>query len=118
MALREVLGRGEPVVFTADGPRGPIYQTKIGPVKLAAMTGEMMGSFYLLPERAWAMRSWDRFLVPLPFSRVLVSWARTVSAPEPDADAAVLEAKRVELNEALERARLRAEEHIAKRRRK
>ncbi|MGB6156987.1 MAG: lysophospholipid acyltransferase family protein [Acidobacteriaceae bacterium] len=117
MALREVLGRGEPVVFTADGPRGPIYQTKIGPVKLAAMTGETMGSFYLLPERAWTMGSWDRFLVPLPFSRVLVSWARTVSAPEPDADAAVLEAKRVELNEALERARLRAEEHIAKRRR-
>ena len=30
MALREVLGRGEPVVFTADGPRGPIYQTKLG----------------------------------------------------------------------------------------
>lgn len=118
MALREVLGRGEPVVFTADGPRGPIYQTKIGPVKLAAMTGETVGSFYLLPERGWAMRSWDRFLVPLPFSRVLVSWARTVSAPEPDADAAVLEAKRVELNEALERARLRAEEHIAERRRK
>ncbi|MGC1157405.1 MAG: lysophospholipid acyltransferase family protein [Acidobacteriaceae bacterium] len=118
MALREVLGRGEPVVFTADGPRGPIFQTKIGPVKLAAMTGEMIGSFYLLPERAWAMRSWDRFLAPLPFSRVVVSWAQAVDAPMADADAAALEAKRVELNEALERARMRAEEHIAKRRRK
>lgn len=115
MALRDVLAEGMPVVFTADGPRGPIYETKIGPVKLAAMTGEPMGSFYLLPARAWAMRSWDRFLVPLPFSRVVVSWARPVSAPAADADAATLEAKRVELNEALERARIRAEEHIARR---
>jgi len=118
MAMRDVLARGEPVVFTADGPRGPIYQTKIGPVKLAAMTGEEMGCFYLLPERAWAMKSWDRFLMPLPFSRVVVSWARAVAAPAADADQAALDAKRQELNEALERARLRAEEHIARRREK
>jgi hypothetical protein len=114
-SLQEVVGRGEPVVFTADGPRGPIYQTKIGPVKLAAMTGESIGCFYLLPARAWATGSWDRFLVPLPFSRVIVSWARAVAAPAPDANAAILEAKRVELNEALERARMRAEAHIAHR---
>jgi hypothetical protein len=118
IAMRDVLERGEPVVFTADGPRGPIYQTKIGPVKLAAMTGEEMGCFYLLPTRAWAMRSWDRFLVPLPFSRVVVSWTRAVVAPGPDADAAALESKRVELYDALERARLRAEEHVAQRREK
>jgi lysophospholipid acyltransferase (LPLAT)-like uncharacterized protein len=115
IAMRDVAARGEPVVFTADGPRGPIYQTKIGPVKLAAMTGEPMGCFYLLPERGWALRSWDRFLVPLPFSRVVVSWARAVAAPAADADAATLEEKRVELNDALERARLRAEEHAARR---
>ena len=115
MAMRGVLERGEPVVFTADGPRGPIYQSKIGPVKLAAMTGEAMGCFYLLPRRAWALHSWDRFLVPLPFSRVVVSWARPVAAPAADADGATLEAKRVELNEALERARRRAEEHLGRR---
>lgn len=116
VALREVLEGGMPVVFTADGPRGPIYQTKPGPVKLAAMTGEPIGSFYLLPERAWEVRSWDRFLVPKPFSRVVVSWARTVAPPAADADSATQEAKRQELNDALERARLRAEEHVAKRR--
>lgn len=115
MAMRDVLARGEPVVFTADGPRGPIYQTKIGPVKLAAITGEPIGCFYLLPRRAFAMRSWDRFLVPMPFSRVIVSWARPVKAPAADADPATLEAKRLDLNEALERARLRAEEHLARR---
>ena len=113
IALRDVVQRGLIAIFTADGPRGPIYQTKMGPVKLAAMTGEPMGSFYLLPERAWVFGSWDRFMVPKPFSRVVVSWARRVAAPAADADAETMEAKRVELNEALERARLRAEEHLA-----
>lgn len=113
LALEDVLARGEPVVFTADGPRGPIYETKIGPVKLAQMTGEAMGCFYLLPERAWELKSWDRFMIPKPFSRVAVSWARAVAAPAKDADAAALEAKRLELNDALERARLRAEAYFA-----
>jgi lysophospholipid acyltransferase (LPLAT)-like uncharacterized protein len=114
MALREVLERGEPVVFTADGPRGPIYQTKMGPVKLASVTGERIGSFYLLPEHALTLHSWDRFLVPMPFSRVVVSWSRRIDPPAPDADGSALEAKREELNQALERARLRAEEHLAR----
>ena len=112
IAMRDVLASGLPVVFTADGPRGPLYQTKIGPVKLAAMTGEPMGSFYLLPQRAWTIRSWDRFLVPKPFSRVVVSWARSLPAPASDADPVTLEAARQELNAALERARLDAEAHF------
>jgi hypothetical protein len=116
VALRDVLTSGQPVVFTADGPRGPIYQTKAGPVKLAAMTGKPVGTFYLLPERAWTFRSWDRFMVPMPFSRVLVSWARSVAPPASDADSAALEAKRQELNDAMERARHQAEAHLARRR--
>ena len=112
LALQDVLENGLPVVFTADGPRGPIYQTKIGPVKLAQMTGESMGTFYLLPERAWVLKSWDQFLVPKPFSRVAVSWARPVPAPSREADAEALEAARLELNNALERARLQAEAYF------
>ncbi len=114
LALQGVLGRGEAVVFTADGPRGPIYQTKIGPVKLAQMTGEPIGSFYLLPERAWVLKSWDRFLIPKPFSRVAVSWARSIAAPAKDADTSMLEVARLKLNDTLERARLQAEAHFAR----
>jgi lysophospholipid acyltransferase (LPLAT)-like uncharacterized protein len=112
LALQQAIERGQPVVFTADGPRGPIYQTKMGPVKLAQMTQQEIGIFYLLPERAWTMHSWDQFLVPKPFSRVAVSWACPVAPPAPDADAATLEAIRQELNDALERARLNAEQHF------
>ena len=114
LSLSDVLAQGDPVVFTADGPRGPIYQTKIGPVKLAQMTGEPIGSFYLLPERAWVMNSWDRFMVPKPFSRVAVSWAREVRVAREDASPEDLETKRQELNDALERARTQAERYFAK----
>lgn len=114
LGLQDVLKSGLPVVFTADGPRGPIYRTKTGPVKLAQVTGESIGSFYLLPERAWMLKSWDRFLIPKPFSRVAVSWARSVAPPSKDADPATLESVRMELNDALERARLQAEAHFAR----
>jgi lysophospholipid acyltransferase (LPLAT)-like uncharacterized protein len=113
LALQQLVARGKLVVFTADGPRGPIYQTKMGPVKLAQMTQEAIGSFYLLPERAWTLNSWDRFLIPKPFSRVVVSWSRDVAPPPTDADAAILEAKRQELNEAIERSRLNAEQYLS-----
>lgn len=115
LQLKNVIAAGKPVVFTADGPRGPIYQTKMGPVKLAQMTGAPIGSFYLLPERFWQVNSWDKFIVPKPFSRVAVSWARYVPPPPIGADDAVLESKRLELNAALEAARLLAERHLAAR---
>ena len=56
LGLKEVIESGRPAIFTADGPRGPIYQTKMGPIKLAQMTGAPIGAFHLEPEHAWAMR--------------------------------------------------------------
>lgn len=112
LQLKSVIEAGRPVVFTADGPRGPIYRAKMGAVKLAQITAAPIGSFYLLPERAWAVNSWDRFLVPKPFSRVAVSWGPYVNAPAADASHEVLEAKRLELNAALECARRNAERHF------
>jgi hypothetical protein len=47
-----------------------------------------------------------------------VSWARPILPPTPNAGMADLEEKRLQLNDALERARLRAEEHVAARTRK
>ncbi len=105
LRLRALVERGALVVFPADGPRGPVYETKAGPVKLAQRTGEPIGSFHLQPERAWTLRSWDRFLIPKPFSRVVVAWSRPVAAPETLAGDQALERVRQELNGALERAR-------------
>ena len=76
LALARAVERGYPAVFTADGPRGPLYKVKPGAVKLAQLTGYPIGTFYALPEKAWLLRSWDSFMIPKPFSRVAVSWGR------------------------------------------
>jgi lysophospholipid acyltransferase (LPLAT)-like uncharacterized protein len=113
LGLKDVIESGKPAIFTADGPRGPIYQTKMGPIKLAQMTGAPIGAFHLQPEHAWVMGSWDRFLVPKPFTRIVVSWAQWTHVPT-DLPADEFEPKREELNAAIERARLRALEHFKK----
>lgn len=111
LGLKHVIERGRTAIFTADGPRGPIYETKMGPIKLAQMTGAPIGAFHLQPERAWVMNSWDHFLVPKPFTKIVVSWAQWTHVSE-DTPAEEFELKRQELNDALERARLRALEHL------
>jgi lysophospholipid acyltransferase (LPLAT)-like uncharacterized protein len=107
MGLVDVIESGRTAIFTADGPLGPIYQTKMGPIKLAQLTGAPIGAFHLQPERAWVMKSWDRFLIPKPFTRICVSWAQWTHVPR-DLCPEQFEPRRQELNAALERARLRA----------
>jgi hypothetical protein len=113
LGLAHIVQSGRTAIFTADGPRGPIYQTKMGPIKLAQMTGAPIGAFHLEPEHAWVMGSWDKFLVPKPFTRICVSWAQWthVSADLPAED---FESKRAELNAAIERARLRSLDYFKK----
>ena len=113
LGLKQVIASGHPAIFTADGPRGPIYRTKMGPIKLAHISGARIGAFHLEPKRAWTMHSWDRFLVPKPFTRIVVSWARWTTVPA-DLGESQFEQKREELNAAIERARLRALAHFGK----
>jgi len=113
LGLRRVLDEATPAIFTADGPRGPIYKSKLGPVKLAQVTGAPIGAFHLEPQSAWVAQSWDRFQVPMPFTRIAVSWGPWTTVPQ-DASPDVLQAKREEVDAALECARLRASAHLGK----
>lgn len=96
--------------FTADGPRGPVYLAKPGGVKLAQLVGGGVGIFYAAPDRAWELRSWDKFLIPKPFSTIIISWQPPVPVAE-DADAAALESARQCVERALQVARVGLEEH-------
>lgn len=114
LGLANVIETGRTAIFTADGPRGPIYQTKMGPIKLAQMTGAPIGAFHLQPEHAWVFSSaWDHFLVPMPFTRICVSWGPWTHVPA-DLAAEEFESKREELNAAIEYARLRSYEYFKK----
>lgn len=102
-------GAAKYAAFTSDGPRGPVYVAKPGAVKLAQWSGARIGTFYLLAERAWTLRSWDRFMIPKPFSRVVVSWARPTKFAAGESSETSLGA----LQETMDRARALAEEYIA-----
>ena len=109
--LQRELEAGEFVAFTIDGPRGPRYIAKPGPIHLARVTGAPIFSFYAAPERAWTLKSWDAFLIPKPFSRVHC-YVRTPMKVSPDADhersLALMQAE-------LEEARMRAEAAVQRR---
>lgn len=85
-----------PVGFTVDGPKGPRRVAKMGAVLLAKKTGQPILPFNVTARRFWQANSWDKFEVPMPFSRALVEIAEPVYVPV-DADNSVLQDKLNEL---------------------
>jgi hypothetical protein len=62
---------------------------KPGVSQLAQLVDSPVGTFYVLPERAWQLRSWDRFLIPKPFSRVFIGWPLLATGDESAVQAAL-----------------------------
>jgi len=60
--------------ITVDGPRGPAQEVKPGVVAISRKTGAWIVPVCVAYERAWALPSWDRMLVPRPFSGVVVRY--------------------------------------------
>ena len=83
-AVRALLGmhteveEGHTVAFTIDGPKGPLYVAKPGPVLLARNTQVPIMPFYIAVEEGWVLKSWDKFVIPKPFSRAHVRVGRFI----------------------------------------
>ena len=110
-ALARAVQAGASAIFPADGPRGPRYVLKPGPVKLAELTGVHLGCFYVLPQRHWCLHSWDGLLIPKPFSRTLLVWGRPFAVARV-MDNAAFEAVRSAAETSLERLRATAEDYF------
>src|SRR6202162_3079373 len=96
---------GVDCAFTIDGPRGPRYVAKVGPVLLARMTGAPIVLFHIGVDRGKTIeKTWDHFLLPGLFARAVILFARPIYVP-PDANADVLESKHAEMQRELERVR-------------
>ena len=101
---------GCPTAFTIDGPKGPRYVAKMGAVLLAKKTGNPILPFTITARKSWeAKKSWDGFQTPKPFTRARVDIARPIYVPS-DATDEVLEAKRDELQRALDQINQQGEE--------
>ncbi len=86
LAMRDMLGmvkNGYSIVTTADGPRGPKHEFKAG-VVVTALTGRIP----ILPigcaaDRAWYLNNWDKFMIPKPFSRIVLAIGKPYTIPSP-----------------------------------
>ncbi len=110
--MRQQLEQGRGAVFTIDGPRGPRYVAKPGPVLLAKKTGVPISCFYVAVERAWILNSWDQMIVPKPFSRAAIYASSPMHVPA-DATEEPMSALHQQMQETLERCRIGAEEQLA-----
>lgn len=100
--MTRLMRAGSPTAFTIDGPKGPRYIAKMGAVLLAKKSGQPILPFTISARHWEAKGSWDGFQVPLPFSRARVEIAPPIYVPG-DAKSEGLEAKRDELQAALDR---------------
>jgi hypothetical protein len=86
LGLRRALEDGWTVAFTLDGPRGPRHKVKPGPVGLGRSAGLPLSAFHAGVEKAWVLNSWDRMMVPKPFSRVLLRFGKLIEVPKDATD--------------------------------
>lgn len=111
LGLRRALQEGWSVAFTIDGPRGPRYKVKPGPVALARSSGVPMTMFHMAVDRAWVLHSWDRLIIPKPFSRALMRFGKRIPVPGNATDED-LERYQQQLQDSLDRVREFADANI------
>jgi lysophospholipid acyltransferase (LPLAT)-like uncharacterized protein len=96
--------RGYDCAFTIDGPRGPRYVAKQGPVLLALKTGAAIFCFHISMKHKIQLKSWDEFQIPLPFTEALVLKAEPIWVPA-DASEAQLRDLHQQMQSTLDRLR-------------
>ncbi len=91
---------GSDLAFAPDGPHGPPYVVKSGVIQMARATGARI--FPVAPVAAWHVRarSWDRLIVPMPWSRVVYAVGEPMTVSR-DADEAEIERARARLEQSL-----------------
>lgn len=97
--LAAKIAAGNNVAITPDGPRGPALKVSEGVIKLAQITGARIIPVSYDATRKRLLRSWDRFVVPMPFGRVHVAFGEPIEVPR-----RITAAERSEYREQLEQS--------------
>ncbi len=97
---QQAMKRGVSIVTTPDGPLGPVFEFKAGTVLMARVGHAPMVPMGYAADRAWVLKTWDRFVIPKPFARVAVAIGEPVEVPR-GASAEVLEKLRLKMEDAI-----------------
>jgi len=87
-------------VTTSDGPTGPVHEFKQGAVMLAQLTQSPMLPIAYMASRYWESKSWDKFIIPKPFSRIVIAVGEPHSIDK-KSNAEKLEEERVKMETAM-----------------
>lgn len=103
ISLVRELNAGHEVAITPDGPRGPAETFAPGALVAAQRSDSFILPVAASADRAWRLRSWDRFVIPKPFARVTIAYATPTKVLATTSRAAAEEGPRFErlLNEAV-----------------
>ncbi len=82
IGMKNALIEGKDVCVTPDGPKGPRYQVQGGLLKIAQATDTPIVPIHIRYRCAWRLSSWDRFVIPIPFSRVDVTFDQPILIPK------------------------------------
>lgn len=77
-----VVKQGISPVSTSDGPTGPIHVFKIGDILLSQFTQAPLLPVSYAANRAWYLKSWDRFIIPKPFARIVITIGAPLTIPK------------------------------------
>jgi len=83
------------LVITPDGPRGPRAKVKSGVIEMARLTGAPIVPVSFSASRRRLLKSWDAFLVPVPFSRAIYIWGEPIYVPRTATSEEVAERQKV-----------------------
>ena len=78
-AIIAVLKKGDRVAITPDGPRGPALELKDGIIHSARSSGVPIIPFFYASSDQWVLeKSWDRHIIPKPFSTLVASYGEPI----------------------------------------
>jgi hypothetical protein len=77
-SMIEQLKRSGLAAHIVDGPKGPAGKVKAGVIQLAHAADALIVPFYTYADRAWYFNSWDKFMLPKPFSKVIISFGEVI----------------------------------------
>jgi lysophospholipid acyltransferase (LPLAT)-like uncharacterized protein len=76
VAITKALRKNQVVIHIVDGPKGPKGVVKPGLISIAQVSGAVILPVIVSAKKAWVAGSWDRFLIPKPFSEVTIEWGQ------------------------------------------
>ncbi|MCX6971393.1 MAG: lysophospholipid acyltransferase family protein [Verrucomicrobia bacterium] len=103
LELVKIIRAGGDIAITPDGPRGPRYSLGPGVILLAQTTGASIVPAHASFSRCFRMKTWDGFIIPLPFSTISVTTAEEIHIPK-DLTEVEFEQARKNLEETLKNA--------------